>query len=57
MPNESRASAFGLAQGVLLFAEGGGAPLGGIVASVWGVRTACIVAMMVLVGRRLVLRS
>ncbi len=51
VPNASRASAFGLAQGVLLSSEGAGAAFGGIVASVWSVRTACIAAMvMVLIG-------
>jgi predicted MFS family arabinose efflux permease len=47
LPNESRASAFGLAQGALYFAEGGGAAVGGIIASVWSVRTACVGAMAV----------
>ncbi|RPI10328.1 MAG: MFS transporter, partial [Actinobacteria bacterium] len=44
LPNESRASAFGLAQGTLLAADGAGALLGGILASVFDVRVACIVA-------------
>jgi MFS family permease len=44
VPNESRASAFGLAQGTLLAADGTGALLGGILASVFDVRVACIVA-------------
>ncbi len=44
LPNESRASAFGLAQGTLLAADGTGALLGGILASVFDVRVACIVA-------------
>ncbi len=47
VPNESRASAFGLAQGVLYFAQGAGAAAGGIVASIWGVRTACMIAMLI----------
>ena len=50
VPNESRASAFGLAQGILYFAQGGGAAAGGVIAAVWGVRTACIVAMGIAVG-------
>ena len=45
LPNESRASAFGLAQGALLFSQGVGAGLGGVVAAVWGVRAACCGAM------------
>jgi MFS family permease len=49
VPNESRASAFGLAQGILYFAQGGGAAAGGVLAAAWGVRTACILAMGVAV--------
>ena len=50
LPNESRASAFGLAQGVLYFAQGAGAAAGGVIASIWGVRMACMVAMVVALG-------
>ncbi len=50
LPNESRASAFGLALGALLFAQGLGAALGGAIASIWDVRTACISAMVVALG-------
>ncbi len=45
LPNESRASAFGLAQGVLFGADAAGAAIGGLLAVVFGVRTACLVAM------------
>jgi MFS family permease len=47
IPNETRASAFGLAQGILYFAQGAGAAAGGVIASIWDVRTACMVAMTI----------
>ncbi len=45
LPNESRASAFGLINGVLLAADGGGAAIGGLLAAIFSVRVACLIAM------------
>jgi MFS family permease len=45
LPNESRASAFGLAQGVLFGADAAGAAIGGLLTAVVGVRGACLTAM------------
>ena len=45
VPNEARASAFGLANGTLLAADAAGAALGGLVASLLTVRAACLIAM------------
>ncbi len=45
VPNESRASAFGLAQGTLLAGDAVGAALGGLLAAIFSVRAACLMAM------------
>ncbi len=45
LPNESRASAFGLAQGVLFGADAAGAAIGGLLTAAFGVRGACLTAM------------
>ena len=45
LPNESRASAFGLINGILLAADAGGAAIGALVAALLDVRAACIIAM------------
>jgi MFS family permease len=45
IPDEVRASTFGLVQGVILGAQGLGAAVGGILSNGLGVQTACVVAL------------
>ena len=45
LPNESRASAFGLVNGALLAANAAGAALGGLLTAIFSVRAACLLGM------------